>query len=752
MSQPKQTANSQTFFVTLASLGLVILLFWEWLRPLPIVTDTHSVHVFLLFFVFIFVLRFLEIPRLIHLVLTAFLFLYFVNYLYFYTSFFNIQWLTFYGRDLMSNIPLLLDREWASTTFLLRTTLFFLFVWYLAHFLYTNVVNKGKIFLVFFATITYLATLDTFTIFNANVAILRTVGVGFLLMALLRLGHLLKREAKHKQTIGRFPVSWVALTLAIVLTMTTVAYAVPKAGPNWPDPVSFIQSYSETAGSGFGPGAGQVRRSGYGDSDQVLGGPFVQDDSVAFTASSPKRHYWRGESKDFYNGRGWENSVENDRLANFDDINHEWRGTGTTLHRSSVETELIQSTVRFETNNFSQIFYPGDIDSVYAGDGSTLDHLQARFDTFSGRTLVVERGSSNRQELEEYMINSYYPTFSVDRLEAVNMNQVEPAIQERYTQLPDTVPQRVYDLAAEVVEGIDNPYAQVREVEMFFRRNGYEYEITDVPVPGPDQDYVDQFLFETMRGYCDNFSTAMVVMLRTLDIPARWVKGFTAGDVQSYDDGLIHTEVRNSNAHSWVEVYFPGIGWVPFEPTSSFYSPVSFQRDRDNDSTNDTEAPERDGDDPLESERDVEDPREEDATGVGGQGNNNFTLPAWAQMTLVIIGLVLVGLTLVFWKKLLLSWAIIRYRSGKGHDWFFKAYEVLIRLLGKYIHQKHPSQTMREYVLSLEPHVETKELKPLTIMFESYRYGKNDSDEQKDQNNMTKAQQLWLAMMKRIKF
>ena len=83
-------------------------------------------------------------------------------------------------------------------------------------------------------------------------------------------------------------------------------------------------------------------------------------------------------------------------------------------------------------------------------------------------------------------------------------------------------------------------------------------------IPGEEDDYVDQFLFDTKTGYCDNFSSAMVVLLRSIGIPARWVKGYNSGTVigKSENDTLIY-EIRNNNAHSWVEVYFPGFGWVP---------------------------------------------------------------------------------------------------------------------------------------------------------------------------------------------
>ena len=84
------------------------------------------------------------------------------------------------------------------------------------------------------------------------------------------------------------------------------------------------------------------------------------------------------------------------------------------------------------------------------------------------------------------------------------------------------------------------------------------------------EDYVDQFLFDTKRGYCDNFSTSMVVMLRSIDIPARWVKGFAPGEYRLNDEGERVYQITNNEAHSWVEAYIPGIGWMPFEPTIGF--------------------------------------------------------------------------------------------------------------------------------------------------------------------------------------
>ncbi|MBD4895172.1 hypothetical protein GUF81_05585, partial [Xanthomonas citri pv. citri] len=111
----------------------------------------------------------------------------------------------------------------------------------------------------------------------------------------------------------------------------------------------------------------------------------------------------------------------------------------------------------------------------------------------------------------------------------------------------------------------------------------------NVTIPKNDEDYVDQFLFETKMGYCDNFSSAMVVLLRSAGIPARWVKGYTSGEYKEAGNknGSIY-EVTNNNAHSWVEVYFPEQGWVTFEPTKGFTNPAQFTSSDTKDSGSDS--------------------------------------------------------------------------------------------------------------------------------------------------------------------
>ena len=143
-------------------------------------------------------------------------------------------------------------------------------------------------------------------------------------------------------------------------------------------------------------------------------------------------------------------------------------------------------------------------------------------------------------------------------------------------QLPSSLPQRVTDLALELTKDLESEYEMVRAIEAYLKNDGgYRYSLQEASQTPEGKDYVDQFLFETMVGYCDNFSTAMTVMLRSIDIPARWTKGFSPGSEQTDADGQTYYQITNANAHSWVEVYFPSTGWVPFDPSPSFSSPLS---------------------------------------------------------------------------------------------------------------------------------------------------------------------------------
>jgi transglutaminase-like putative cysteine protease len=122
----------------------------------------------------------------------------------------------------------------------------------------------------------------------------------------------------------------------------------------------------------------------------------------------------------------------------------------------------------------------------------------------------------------------------------------------------------LYDVAREVVGEAQTPYAATIALEAWFRREGgFRYDETP-PAPAGNEPALTAFVTETKRGYCQHYAGAMTLMLRFLGIPARVAAGFTSG---AYDDQKHEWTVTDHNAHDWVEVYFPGYGWMPFDPT-----------------------------------------------------------------------------------------------------------------------------------------------------------------------------------------
>ncbi|MCL6648547.1 MAG: transglutaminase domain-containing protein [Chloroflexi bacterium] len=136
-------------------------------------------------------------------------------------------------------------------------------------------------------------------------------------------------------------------------------------------------------------------------------------------------------------------------------------------------------------------------------------------------------------------------------------------ISERYLQLPANVSERVRRLAVELTAGATNPYDKATRIQDYLRTFRYNEQI-DAPPPGADP--LEHFLFSAREGYCDYFATAMVVMLRTLGIPARISAGYYTGE---FDANKGYYLVREANTHAWPEVFFPDYGWIEFEPTPS---------------------------------------------------------------------------------------------------------------------------------------------------------------------------------------
>jgi transglutaminase-like putative cysteine protease len=141
-----------------------------------------------------------------------------------------------------------------------------------------------------------------------------------------------------------------------------------------------------------------------------------------------------------------------------------------------------------------------------------------------------------------------------------NSRDYPARVLQLYLPLPHLDP-RVAGLARRITAPADSNYARARAIESYLKNTfGYTLDLPTAPVADP----VSHFLFERRKGHCEYFASSMTVMLRTLGIPARVVNGFRAGTFNDLSGSYI---VREKDAHSWVEAYFPEYGWVAFDPT-----------------------------------------------------------------------------------------------------------------------------------------------------------------------------------------
>ena len=196
----------------------------------------------------------------------------------------------------------------------------------------------------------------------------------------------------------------------------------------------------------------------------------------------------------------------------------------------------------------------------------------ARVMRLSGRFTVLFTDASDSVYLPgnpasrfQYTAYSDISTPKAQELDA-DRGVYPPEILSAYTKTPPAS-ERVKELALTITDNAKGRYQKAAAIESYLKKN---YSYTLAPKRDESLPPVEDFLFKNREGYCDHYSTAMAVLLREISIPTRLVTGYVSSEWN--DLGRFYT-VRQSNAHSWVEVYFPSYGWIPFDPTPPASSP-----------------------------------------------------------------------------------------------------------------------------------------------------------------------------------
>ncbi len=252
------------------------------------------------------------------------------------------------------------------------------------------------------------------------------------------------------------------------------------------------------------------------------------------------RRYWRRSTFDTYTGQGWLNASQEAQ---------ELSASAPLSPEPPPGEELWQ---QFEILSLADPW-------LYAANAPyRLDVPVQAWRRVSGE-LVGLAGDARR-----YSVVSRVPRPPLAEPQASGPSTVTlPAeVAGLYLELPDTIPERVLELARRVAGTEPSRYERAQRIERYLRR--YTYDL-DLPEPPRNRDLVDWFLFDLQAGYCDYYASAMVVMARAAGIPARLAIGYAQG---AYDPNSGAWIVSALDAHSWPEIYIEGTGWVEFEPTA----------------------------------------------------------------------------------------------------------------------------------------------------------------------------------------
>jgi protein-glutamine gamma-glutamyltransferase len=266
---------------------------------------------------------------------------------------------------------------------------------------------------------------------------------------------------------------------------------------------------------------------------------------------------------------------------------------------------------------------------------------------------------------QTYSVVSYLANLSPAVLRAASPPDAFPENFDVYTSTDDLSPGAA-GLARRVGGGRSTEYDAVMAITTYLQHN-YRYTLDLPPVPA-GRDPVDWFLFDVKTGYCEQFATAATLMIRSLGFPARLATGYATGD---YDPVLNQSIVREHDAHAWVEVWFPGHGWVPVDPTP--------------------------GVDPLAATRFP------DHWAAGGVArlipHLTVSAPAAALGSLGVVGVIPAGLALAVTVVLAFAWLRRRTwrprgRSAPGESELLRLYETVQRRMRR---RRAPPETPLEY-------------------------------------------------------
>lgn len=517
--------------------------------------------------------------------------------------------------------------------------------------------------------------------------------------------HLHRLEREHPRSwkeLLEYPLQ-LLLPVSIVLTLLmTVGLLMPSISPILQDPYTiWREAKGETVNVFLGDKGNTPSQSssgdassGYGRDDTQLGGGFEYDYSPVMMISASHRSYWRGETKSVYSGNGWDFDEKTDDSAPLAGLQEDGVLPLRDDRSSAETTKVDQIVTMIRKDRYPVLFAASPIASVnwVNNEGQSI----TRGLSWSSSALELRwMDGSKRKFPEAYSVTSEVTVLDEEALRSTHAGWEDSSSNTPYLQLPAELPTRVKQLAEQITAEASNDYDRAKRIEAYLRLNFVYTNKPDLSkLSGSSSDFTDQFLFELQEGYCDYFSTSMAVLSRSIGLPARWVKGFAPGTLPASEyggpmmgmpdemdlnpNGEGTYTVRNSDAHSWVEIYFADYGWIPFEATAGFSFPYTLPQEAV------TELPE------VSVDTDEETVTTEPVT------NASITIGLWSSVSLLVA--LLAVWAFVRRKAVAAAWMKFKFRSYSADERIVWETEKLLKKCRKKGLERAEYETLNEAV------------------------------------------------------
>lgn len=322
-----------------------------------------------------------------------------------------------------------------------------------------------------------------------------------------------------------------------------LAIAAPVIATVLPNPPARPRSRTEPNGGGE---SGAAQRF---DSRLDTSARFTLGDEVIMRVKAAAPDFWRGETFDTWDGQVWTRSSRELRIGFTPSSILVPAGVGDDTYPGEPFTQVVTmvapgADLIYGAYRTSQVYLANEGVTTYV-DGTV--RLQKPLGAGSVYTVVSRR-----------------PTVTADLLRSHDPLAGDVPFEIRATDLTlPRVPERVTNLARDLTAGVPNTYDKILALEEWM--GAHTTYTLDIPPLPAGADAVDQFLFVDKRGFCEQIASSLAVMLRSVGVPARLATGYVPGQRDFLSGEFV---VRGKDAHAWVEVYFPGVGWQAFDPTA----------------------------------------------------------------------------------------------------------------------------------------------------------------------------------------